>query len=64
MQRMGLTENDFTKLDQHLTMEQWCKVKQTQQQRRTKAPKIEGQKYEYEAKELEVIPGLQAKIYN
>lgn len=44
-------------------MEQWVKVRQSQQQRRTKAPKIEGTKYEYGAKDLEIIPGLQAKIY-
>ena len=64
MQRLGYTENEFTRLGQHLTMEQWCKVRQSQQQRRTKAPKIEGKRYEYSAKELEIIPGLQAKIYN
>lgn len=40
------------------------KVRQSQQQRRTKAPKIEGQNYEYNEKELEIIPGLSAKIYN
>ena len=40
------------------------KVRQTQQQRRTHAPKIEGSKYEYSKKEMEIIPGLQAKIYN
>ncbi|KAK3066742.1 hypothetical protein LTR53_016776 [Teratosphaeriaceae sp. CCFEE 6253] len=42
---------------------EWVKVRQSQQQRRTKAPKIDGQKYEYGDKELEIIPGLQAKIY-
>ena len=63
MHRLGLVSNEFTELGQHLTMEQWVKVRQTQQQRRTKAPKIEKQKYEYETKELEIIPGLQAKIY-
>lgn len=64
MQRLGYTENEFTRLGQHLTMEEWVKVRQSQQQRRTKAPKIEGQNYEYNPKELEIIPGLHAKIYN
>lgn len=64
MKRLGLEENEFTRLGQHLTMEQWVKVRQTQQQRRTEAPKIEGSKYEYKQKELEIIPGLSAKVYN
>lgn len=64
LQRSGFTENEFTKLGQHLRMDEWVKVRQTQQQRRTKAPKIEGQSYEYKEKELEIIPGLHAKIYN
>lgn len=65
LKRLGLEENEFTKLGQHLTMEQWVKVRQTQQQRRTKAPKIsEDGKYTYEQKELEIIPGLHAKIHN
>ena len=45
-------------------MEQWVKVRQSQQQRRTTAPKIDGQKYEYKDKELEIMPGLHAKVYN
>ncbi|USW52808.1 hypothetical protein Slin15195_G061270 [Septoria linicola] len=45
-------------------MEEWCQKRQTQQQRRTQAPKIEGTKYTYKAEELEVIPGYTAKIYN
>lgn len=64
MQRMGLEENDFTKLGQHLTMEQWVQLRQSQQQRRVEAPKIEGSKYEYKQKELEIIPGLSATVYN
>ncbi|KAK5136869.1 hypothetical protein LTR08_001791 [Meristemomyces frigidus] len=63
MQRLGLVSNEFTELGQHLTMEQWVKVRQTQQQRPTKAPKIDAQKYEYAAKDMEIIPGLQAKTY-
>ena len=64
MQRLGLTENVFTKLGQHLTMEEWVKARQTQQQRRTQAPKIEGKSYQYKDKELEIIPGLNAQVYN
>lgn len=45
-------------------MEQWVKARQSQQQRRTKAPKIEGSNYTYGEKELEIIPGLVSKIYN
>lgn len=64
LQREGLTENELTKLGQHLTMEQWVKVRQTQQQRRTNVPKIEGKSYEYNKDDLEILPGLQAKVYN
>ena len=64
LQRRGSTENEFTKLGRHLTMEEWVKVRQSQQQRRTQAPKIEGSKYEYGEKELEIIPGLKARIYH
>lgn len=65
LKRLGLEENEFTKLGQHLTMEEWVKVRQTQQQRRTQAPKIsEDGKYEYTKKDLEIIPGLHAKIHN
>ncbi|KAF2773455.1 Clavaminate synthase-like protein [Teratosphaeria nubilosa] len=63
LKRLGLEANEFTRLGQRLTMEEWCRVRQTQQQRRNKAPKIEGTKWEYKDKELEIIPGLQAKIY-
>lgn len=64
LQRLDLTENEFTKLGQELTMEEWVRVRQSQQQRRTKAPKIDGTRYEYAEKEMEIIPGLQAKVYN
>jgi hypothetical protein len=64
LQRLGIQENEFTKLGKHLTMEEWVKVRQTQQQRRTKAPKIEGKQYTYAEKDLEVIPGYTAKVYN
>lgn len=64
LDRLGLKDNDLTRLGQHLTMEQWVKARQSQQQRRTKAPKIEGQNYEYGEKEMEIIPGLLAKVHN
>lgn len=65
LKKLGFEENEFTKLGQHLTMEQWVKVRQTQQQRKTQAPKIsEDGKYEYTEKDLEIIPGLHAKIHN
>lgn len=48
-----------------MTMEEWVKLRQMQQQRRTKAPKItKDGKYYYETKELEIIPGLHAQIHN
>ncbi|PIA94103.1 hypothetical protein CB0940_07992 [Cercospora beticola] len=64
LEKLGIKDNEFTKLGQHLTMEEWCKLRQTQQQRRTKAPKIEGTKYTYENGELEVMKGYSAKVYN
>ena len=64
LQRLQYTENEFTKLGQHLRMDEWVKVRQTQQQRRTNAPKINGKNYEYGEEDLQIIPGLQAKIYN
>lgn len=64
LNRLGYIENDFTRLGQHLRMDEWVKVRQTRQQRRTNAPKIDGQNYQYADKDLEILPGLQAKIYN
>ncbi|EME84374.1 uncharacterized protein MYCFIDRAFT_187405 [Pseudocercospora fijiensis CIRAD86] len=64
LQRLGIKDNDFTSLGQHLTVEEWVKKRQAQQQRRTKAPKIEGTNYTYADKELEVLPGYSAKVYN
>lgn len=65
LNRLGLTQNVFTELDQHLTTEQWVKVRQTQQQRRNRDVKISDDgKYTYKTKDLEIIPGLQAQIYN
>jgi hypothetical protein len=46
-------------------MEEWVKVRQTQQQRRHKDVKVSKDgKYTYGEKDLEIIPGLEAKIYN
>ncbi|KAK8165042.1 hypothetical protein IWX90DRAFT_427844 [Phyllosticta citrichinensis] len=65
LERLGIKSNQFTELGQHLTMEQWVKVRQTQQQRKTETPKISKDgKYEYTEKDLEIIPGLRAQIHN
>jgi hypothetical protein len=65
LERLGLTKNVFTELGQHLTTEQWVKVRQTQQQRRNKDVKVSDDgKYTYGSKDLEILPGLSAKIYN
>ncbi|KAK5684642.1 hypothetical protein LTS12_029114, partial [Elasticomyces elasticus] len=65
LNELGLTKNAFTELGQHLTTEQWVKVRQTQQQRRRQEAKISlDGKYTYAPKDLEVIPGLHAKVYN
>lgn len=65
LQRLGLTSNAFTELGQHLTTEQWVTVRQTQQQRKNKDVQISTEgKYTYKPKDLEIIPGLQAAIYN
>lgn len=65
LNRLGLTKNAFTELGQHLTTEQWVKVRQTQQQRRHHDVKItDDGKYTYKPKDLEIIPGLQAVVYN
>ncbi|KAI1768403.1 Clavaminate synthase-like protein [Hypoxylon sp. FL1150] len=65
LQRLGLTTNAFTELGQHLTTEQWVKVRQTQQQRPRVTAKIsEDGKYSYEKKDLEILPGLHAAIIN
>ncbi|KAK3374729.1 hypothetical protein B0H63DRAFT_437547 [Podospora didyma] len=65
LNRLGLTTNAFTQLGQHLTTEEWVIARQSQQQR----PKVEAKilndgKYEYNEKDLEIIPGLAAKYYN
>ncbi|PWY90586.1 Clavaminate synthase-like protein [Aspergillus sclerotioniger CBS 115572] len=65
LNRLGLTRNVFTELGQHLTTEEWVKVRQTQQQRRTQEAKVsEDGKYSYGERDLEILPGLDAKVYN
>lgn len=63
--RLGKTENAFTEIGQHLTTEQWVTVRQTQQQRRNRDGKISSDgKVSYTPKDLEIIPGLHAKVYS
>ena len=64
LDRLGLTSNVFTELGQHLTTEEWVKVRQTQQQRPTKSIKVSEGKWEYGKNDLEIIPGLHATIHN
>lgn len=65
LNELRLTQNAFTKLGQHLTAEQWVKIRQTQQQRHKQEAKISDDgKYTYAPKVLEIIPGLHAKVYN
>ncbi|KAJ0423518.1 hypothetical protein BJY00DRAFT_321648 [Aspergillus carlsbadensis] len=65
LQRLGLTRNAFTEVGKHLTAKEWVKVRQTQQQRRRKEVTVdEAGKYTYKPKDLEIIPGLLAKVYN
>lgn len=55
----------FTELGQHLTTEEWVKIRQQQQQRPKKGAKIsEDGKYEYPKDDLVILPGLQAEIHN
>lgn len=61
---LNLNKNDFTTLGKRITVEEWVKARQTQQQKRTKVVSIgKDGKYEYEAKDLEILPGLSTKIY-
>ena len=66
LRRLGYTSNAFTELGQHLTTKEWVKARQTQQQRKVSSGhKItEDGKYLRTEKELEILPGLSAKIYN
>jgi len=65
LNRLDFKANDFTSLGKKVTVEEWVKVRQTQQQRRTKPVEVTRDgKYTYSEKDLEIIPGLTAKIYN
>ncbi|KAH8689132.1 putative oxidoreductase [Talaromyces proteolyticus] len=65
LNRLGRTTNAFTEIGQHLTTEQWVQVRQTQQQRRNRDGKITTDgKVSYTPKDLEIIPGLHAKVYS
>ncbi|KAL2837472.1 hypothetical protein BJY01DRAFT_237850 [Aspergillus pseudoustus] len=65
LQRLGLTVNAFTEVGKHLTTKEWVQVRQTQQQRRRQEAKISDDgKFTYKPKDLEIIPGLLAKVYN
>jgi len=65
LKRLNIKSNDFTALNTKMSVKDWVKVRQIQQQRRNKVAKItmDG-KYEYSEKDMEIIPGLAAKIYN
>lgn len=64
LKRLGLTSNAFTELGQHLTTEEWVKVRQSQQQRPKTTIKVTEGKWEYGKKDLEIIPGLHATIHH
>ncbi|KAL4803416.1 hypothetical protein BDV18DRAFT_162980 [Aspergillus unguis] len=65
LKRLGLTSNVFTEVGKHLTTKEWVKVRQTQQQRKHKDTKVSDDgKYLYKPKDLEIMPGLLAKVYN
>ncbi|KAL5333326.1 hypothetical protein BJX70DRAFT_403668 [Aspergillus crustosus] len=65
LQRLGRTSNVFTEVGKHLTTKEWVKVRQTQQQKLKPPAEISKDgRYTYKDKDLEIIPGVQAKIYN
>ena len=66
MQRLGLTQNAFTEIGQHLSTEEWVARRQQQQQRRNRDVTVsdDGKFIYNKPKDLEIIPGLQAKVYN
>ncbi|CAG8961286.1 hypothetical protein HYFRA_00013565 [Hymenoscyphus fraxineus] len=65
LQRTEKTSNPFTALGKRITVEEWVKVRQTQQQRRKVPVKItEDGKYTYDKKDMEILPGLTAMVYN
>lgn len=65
LKKLGYTTNAFTELGQHLTTQQWVKARQSQQQRKLPGYEVDKDgKYVRPQKDLEIIPGLSAKIYN
>lgn len=46
-------------------MDEWVKVRQQQQQRKTRGAKVTAEgKYVYDKDDLQILPGLHAKIHN
>lgn len=65
LKRLGKTDNAFTQLGQHLTMEEWVRLRQMQQQRKIEGAKVSRDgKYEYQKEDLQIVPGLHATIHN
>lgn len=65
LKRLGKTENAFTTIGQHLTMEEWVRLRQMQQQRRHEGAKVtKDGKFEYKKDDLQIVPGLHATIHN
>lgn len=65
LNRGDFKANAFTALGKKMTVEEWVRLRQTQQQRQKKPTEVtkEGS-YVYAEKDLEIIPGLTAKVYN
>ncbi|KAH8771608.1 hypothetical protein F5883DRAFT_456191 [Diaporthe sp. PMI_573] len=63
--RLGKATNVFTELGKHLTTEEWVRIRQTQQQRKTPGAKItEDGKYVHKPEDLQILPGLHATVHN
>jgi isopenicillin N synthase-like dioxygenase len=65
LKRLGLMQNAFTDLGLHLTVQEWVKVRQAQQNRRRMDGKLAADgTYTCPADSLEILPGLHAKVYS
>jgi hypothetical protein len=65
LKRLGLVQNAFTDLGLHLTVQEWVKVRQAQQNRRRMDGKLAADgTYTCPEDSLEILPGLHAKVYN
>ncbi|KAL2794878.1 hypothetical protein BJX66DRAFT_337488 [Aspergillus keveii] len=63
--RLGLLHNPFTDLGLELKTQDWVKVRQAQQNRRRLEGKLAADgTYSCLPSSLEILPGLQAKVYN